>query len=47
LRPDGTPRKLLDISKLAALGWCATMPLRQGLTIGYDDFFTRFGANES
>jgi len=30
-KPDGTPRKLLDISKLAALGWRARIPLREGI----------------
>src|SRR5690606_6323249 len=29
-RPDGTPRKLLDVSRLAALGWRARTPLRDG-----------------
>jgi len=33
--PDGTPRKLLDVSKLAALGWRASIPLRQGLERTY------------
>ena len=37
-RPDGTPRKLLDVSKLAALGWRARTPLREGLTAAYADF---------
>lgn len=37
-RPDGTPRKLLDVSRLAALGWRATTPLRAGLKAAYDDF---------
>jgi len=30
-QPDGTPRKLLDVSRLAALGWSARIPLEQGL----------------
>ena len=37
-RPDGTPRKLLDVSKLAALGWQAKTPLREGLQAAYADF---------
>lgn len=34
-RPDGTPRKLLDVSRLAALGWRARTPLRRGLEETY------------
>ncbi|HET9231831.1 MAG TPA: GDP-L-fucose synthase [Vitreimonas sp.] len=37
-RPDGTPRKLLDVSKLAALGWRARIGLREGLADAYADF---------
>jgi GDP-L-fucose synthase len=38
LRPDGMPRKLLDSSKLNALGWRARIPLRDGLRQMYTDF---------
>ncbi|WP_020652574.1 GDP-L-fucose synthase [Massilia niastensis] len=34
-KPDGTPRKLLDVSKLSALGWRASMPLADGLRRAY------------
>lgn len=34
-RPDGTPRKLLDVSRLQALGWTAQTPLRDGLRQTY------------
>jgi len=34
-KPDGTPRKLLDVSKLAALGWRASIPLREGIEKTY------------
>jgi GDP-L-fucose synthase len=34
-KPDGTPRKLLDVSRLAALGWTARIPLREGLEAAY------------
>lgn len=34
-KPDGTPRKLLDVSKLAALGWRAKTPLREGIASTY------------
>jgi GDP-L-fucose synthase len=37
-RPDGTPQKLLDVSKLAALGWQPRTPLREGLAAAYADF---------
>lgn len=35
-RPDGTPRKLLDVGRLEALGWKARIPLREGLRVTYD-----------
>ncbi len=35
-KPDGTPRKLLDVSRLAALGWRATTGLEEGLRRSYD-----------
>lgn len=34
-RPDGTPQKLLDVSKLAALGWSPRYSLKEGLTATY------------
>jgi GDP-L-fucose synthase len=37
-RPDGAPQKLLDVSRLAALGWRAKTPLREGLQRSYADF---------
>lgn len=37
-KPDGTPRKLLDVSKLKSLGWSARMPLEQGLHLAYQGF---------
>jgi GDP-L-fucose synthase len=37
-RPDGTPRKLVDVSRLTALGWRARTPLREGLELAYADF---------
>jgi len=40
-RPDGTPRKLLDATKLRALGWQSRTPLRAGLEKSYADFIAR------
>ncbi len=37
-RPDGTPRKLLDIGRLTALGWRAKIPLESGLESTYTWF---------
>ena len=34
-KPDGTPRKLLDVSRLASLGWRASTPLREGIARAY------------
>lgn len=40
-QPDGTPRKLLDVSRLTALGWRAKMGLPEGLALAYHDFLLR------
>jgi GDP-L-fucose synthase len=40
-KPDGTPRKLLDVSRLSALGWQAKRPLREGIAATYKDFVTQ------
>lgn len=37
-RPDGPPQKLLDTSRLTALGWTPKVPLREGLAAAYRDF---------
>ncbi len=42
-RPDGTPRKLLDVSRLTALGWRARTDLRVGLAAAYRDFLAGGG----
>jgi len=36
-KPDGTPRKLLDVSRLAALGWRSRTTLRDGIRAAYDN----------
>jgi GDP-L-fucose synthase len=40
-RPDGTMRKLLDVSRLKALGWRAKTALEDGLKLAYADFLAR------
>ena len=40
-KPDGTPRKLLDVSHLRDLGWQARIPLREGIALAYQDFLAR------
>ena len=37
-KPDGTPKKLLDTSRMEQLGWKARVPLREGLQRAYEDF---------
>ncbi len=38
---DGTPRKLLDVSRLRDIGWQARIPLREGIVLAYRDFMTQ------
>ncbi len=40
-KPDGTPRKLLDVSRLRDIGWQARTPLREGIALAYRDFVAR------
>ncbi len=44
-KPDGTPRKQLDVSRLAALGWKARIGLDEGLAGAYAEFLEHGGAN--
>jgi GDP-L-fucose synthase len=37
-KPSGTPRKLLDVSKSAALGWTYQIELEEGIRLSYEDF---------
>jgi GDP-L-fucose synthase len=41
-RPDGTMKKLLDVSRLNALGWKPRLSLREGLALTYQDFLTTY-----
>ena len=40
-RPNGTPRKLLDVSKAARLGWSYKTELEDGIRLAYKDYVTR------
>ena len=37
-KPDGTPKKQLDVSRLDTLGWKASIPFQHGLNLAYEDF---------
>jgi len=46
-KPDGTPRKLMDISRMSALGWRAKTSLREGLAAAYRDFLGSLASRAS
>ena len=46
-KPDGTPRKLMDVSKLEKLGWKASIPLKDGLEQTYEWFLNQSGQIKS
>lgn len=46
-KPDGTPRKLLDVSRMTALGWRARTGLKEGIAKAYADYLSRFGTTEA
>jgi GDP-L-fucose synthase len=37
-KPDGTPRKLMDITKIKSLGWAPSIALEEGISLAYSDF---------
>jgi GDP-L-fucose synthase len=39
-KPDGSPRKLLDVSRLHGLGWKHSTPLKEGIRLAYEDFLS-------
>lgn len=41
-KPDGAPQKLLDVSRLAALGWHARIKMEEGIGVAYRDFLQRY-----
>ncbi|OEC99666.1 GDP-L-fucose synthase [Rhizobium sp. YK2] len=46
-KPDGTPRKLLNVDRMKELGWQANISLREGIALAYADFLTRFNSDAS
>ena len=40
-KPNGTPRKLLDLTKLKEMGWTDFVPLSRGLQLAYEDFLRK------
>jgi GDP-L-fucose synthase len=45
-KPDGTPRKLMDVSKLNAKGWKARIGLREGISAVYQEYKTSIGVRK-
>ena len=45
-KPDGSPRKLMDSSRLEKLGWKASTPLEEGLIVTYQDFIKRIASTK-
>ena len=43
-KPDGTPRKLLDVSRLHSMGWRHRVELKEGLEVAYREFVERAGS---
>jgi GDP-L-fucose synthase len=41
-KPDGTPRKLMDVSKLHSKGWKHKIDLKEGIALAYQDFLEKF-----
>lgn len=46
-KPDGTPRKLMDVSRLNGIGWCARTGIEYGLCNAYRDYLSHFERNYS
>ncbi len=45
-KPNGTPRKLLDVEKARRLGWTYTTPLEEGIRLAYEDFLSNTSRRE-
>jgi len=46
-KPDGTPRKLMDSSRLFRLGWRPSVPMEEGIRLAYEDFCARHTAGQN
>ena len=46
-KPDGTPRKWMDSSRIFALGWMPQIDLPTGIRLAYDDYLKQVGAIET
>ena len=46
-KPDGTPRKLMEVSRMKALGWEARLPLREGLQVAYQAFLEHLASGDA
>jgi GDP-L-fucose synthase len=45
-KPDGTPRKLLDVSRIASLGWKPRVSLEAGIALAYEDFLANHASRD-
>ncbi len=46
-KPDGTPRKLLDVSKIKSTGWAPEVAFEEGLAAAYQDFLTTLATGDA
>jgi GDP-L-fucose synthase len=46
-KPDGTPRKLMDGSKMERLGWRARVSLRDGIAVAYKEYLDTYAAGQA
>lgn len=46
-KPDGTPRKLMDVSRIKATGWSPVIGFREGLAEAYQDFLSKLESGEA
>ncbi|WP_439699150.1 GDP-L-fucose synthase family protein [Mucilaginibacter sp. AW1-7] len=46
-KPDGTPRKLMDVTKLHSQGWKHTIELNEGIKLAYNDFLTKLNGQNT